>query len=220
MKYPIKDFMSVDPGNKKSGWLRYKLSSTAVGGIRIVDHGVEENDILFLDCTKLEHVHLAIETPKPRGMPTAAEEMDTLIFAGGLTRMWGYLGIGPWSMVFRQDVKVHLCGAAQARDVNVRQALIDRFGGDTAMTGLKCSACKGKGWLGRGRQPCPACNGSKWEQAPGELYGFASHAWSALAVACYWADKKPMIHEITLPVELRKPKKGRKNREAVGLESK
>jgi len=60
---------------------------------------------------------------------------------------------GSASLVFRRDVKMHLCGSARAKDANIRQALLDRLG----PVGTK--------------------------KAPGPLYGVKSHIWAALAVA-------------------------------------
>jgi hypothetical protein len=62
-------------------------------------------------------------------------------------------------LAYRKDVKMHLCGTNRAKDANVWQALKDRFG-----------------------EP-----GTKAK--PGALYGVASHARAALAVAVYVNDK-------------------------------
>jgi hypothetical protein len=56
----------------------------------------------------------------------------------------------------RRAVMLALCGDSRAKDANIRQALIDRFGG-------------------------PAAVGRK--AAPGPLYGIARDVWSALAIA-------------------------------------
>jgi hypothetical protein len=56
-------------------------------------------------------------------------------------------------LVYRRDVKLHVCGSPKAKDPNIRQALIDLLG--------------------------PA--GTK--RAPGPTYGVRSHAWAALGVA-------------------------------------
>jgi hypothetical protein len=64
--------------------------------------------------------------------------------------------------VYRRDVKLHICGSQRAKDANIRQALIDCYGGKVEAIGKK--------------------------KAPGPLYGISSHAWSALAVAQTWWD--------------------------------
>jgi hypothetical protein len=64
-------------------------------------------------------------------------------------------------LIYRRDVKLRLCGTVKAKDANVRQALIDMFpktgGGKIPQIGTKAQ--------------------------PGPLYGVASHAWAAVAVA-------------------------------------
>ena len=56
-------------------------------------------------------------------------------------------------LVYRKDVKLHLCGSPRAKDPNIRQALLDKLGP-----------------VGTKRQPGPC-------------YGVKSHAWAALGVA-------------------------------------
>jgi hypothetical protein len=63
-------------------------------------------------------------------------------------------------LVYRREVKLHLCGSMKAKDANVWQALIDKLG----PVGTK------------------AC--------PGPLYGVKSHARSALAVAVTAAETR------------------------------
>jgi hypothetical protein len=60
----------------------------------------------------------------------------------------------------RRVVKLALCGDSRAKDANIRQALIDRFGGSAA--------------VGR-------------KAAPGPLYGIHRDVWSALAIAVTYA---------------------------------
>jgi hypothetical protein len=58
-------------------------------------------------------------------------------------------------MVYRNAVKLHICGTPRAKDPNIRQALIDKYGAP----------------------------GTK--KNPGPTYGVSSHLWSALAIADY-----------------------------------
>jgi len=53
-------------------------------------------------------------------------------------------------------VKLHLCKVSQAKDMHIRQALIDMYGGKDAAIGKKAT--------------------------PGPLYAVKSHAWAALAL--------------------------------------
>ena len=195
--------LAIDPGNKKSGWLLFEPADV-LGGLKLINFGINTNGKLRRwfdsDCAAEQ---LIIETPNPQGMAMAAETMDTLIEIGRFVQVWEFANCekGHWSHVFRQDVKLHLCGQARAKDKNVRQALIDRFGGNTvAIGGVKCPRCHGKGWCGRGRPVCEECGGQGWDSSPGPLKGVTSHVWPALALACWWVDvgvNQPMCHQIT-----------------------
>lgn len=62
--------------------------------------------------------------------------------------------------IYRKEEKMNLCGSMKAKDSNIRQALIDRFG----EVGTK----KSKGWF----------------------YGFKKDIWAAYAVGITWLDKQ------------------------------
>ncbi len=90
------------------------------------------------------------------GMPVGNDVFDTCIFIGRLLEILkGYKTI----LVKRNEIKMHFCGSMRAKDSNIRQALIDRFG----KPGIK--------------------------KSPGLLYGIKSHEWPALAVAVFVGDK-------------------------------
>jgi hypothetical protein len=96
------------------------------------------------------------------GMPVGAEVFDTCLWIGRFMQKWSqHARCTLPSLVFRKDVKMHLCGVTKAKDANIRQALIDKFGAP----------------------------GTK--KAPGRLYGIKSHAWPALAVAVTAAEARP-----------------------------
>ena len=105
-------------------------------------------------------------------MAVGAEVFETCVWTGRFIQCWTdspfSYRIGaerPVRRVFRRDVKMHLCGSARAKDANVRQALIDRYGpGKEAAIGRKAT--------------------------PGPLYGVTTHVWAALAVAVTAADRE------------------------------
>ena len=106
-------------------------------------------------------VRLAIEKVESYGMAVGAEVFDTCLVAGRCYQAWiersRASGIEP-ALIGRGKVKLHLCQSMRAKDSNIRQALIDRFGPP----------------------------GTK--KAPGVLYGVKSHLWAALALAVYAHD--------------------------------
>jgi hypothetical protein len=92
---------------------------------------------------------IAIEMIASYGMAVGADVFQTCVEIGRFVEV----AEGNVSLVFRRDVKMHLCGSARAKDANIRQAMLDRLG----PVGTK--------------------------KAPGPLYGVKSHIWAALAVA-------------------------------------
>lgn len=141
--------LAIDPGSKQSGWVRL------VDG-RVELSGISQNDDL-VDCIRIgaagafEIDELAIEMMRARGMPVSNEEMQTLVWVGRFVQAWH----SPESvrLVFRGDVKMHVCGSMKANDANIRAALLDLIGPQ----------------------------GTKANKGP--TYGVKSHAWAALGVA-------------------------------------
>lgn len=107
-------------------------------------------------------VHVVSEAIQAMGMSVGSETFDTCIWIGRFMQRALMCG-ATFDRIKRTEIKLHLCGTPRAKDTNVRQALIDRFGpGRAAAVGTK--------------------------KAPGPLHGIAGHRWSALAVAVTWLD--------------------------------
>jgi len=180
--------LAIDPGNEQSAWIVLDDHHVRFGNsdqCQIAQSGIDENQLMASIFAYLRADHLAIETLKPRGMPTSFEEMQTQLWAGRFIESSGL----PFTQCFRHAIKMHHCGRGTANDSNIRRAMIDRFGGDNkAIGGAKCRKCKGKGWFGGKREVCPSCNGDKWLYPPGPLHGIHDDLWSALAIGTYWHD--------------------------------
>jgi hypothetical protein len=164
--------LAIDPGNTESGWVYASIGKNALGGLVVREaNGAEDNWQLMKRMKEFDpaDTRLVIETLKPRGMPTAAEEMETLFWIGMFVRQWIALG-GRWTFTFRSDVKLHVCDSAQAKDANVVAALKDRFGGESvAVGGKKCERCHGKKTYGKTLVVCSGCRGEK--VVPGQKMG-------------------------------------------------
>lgn len=155
--------LAIDPGSEQSAWLAY---DTATGTPVAFDL---EPNAAILDALRDADLAaadvLVIEWMTPRGMPTSAQEFETLWWAGRFTEA---ARPTPVERLSRLSVKRHLCGHVTANDTNIRAALIDRFGGiggKAAAIGLKAS--------------------------PGPLYGIRQDIWAALAVAVTYAEEHP-----------------------------
>lgn len=143
---------AVDPGPVQSGWC-------VMLGDELLASGIWENERLLNFLSDGASDTLAIEMIASYGMPVGKEVFETCVWIGRFVQVWPK----PESvrLVYRKDVKMHLCGTTQAKDANVRQAIIDLYppsgGGATPQIGIKAK--------------------------PGPLYGVSSHAWPAIGVA-------------------------------------
>ena len=149
-----KSILAIDPGTTESGWVILRDG-------RVEKCGVSGNVELLSDLSVLgAHVEtLAIEMIASYGMPVGREVFETCVWIGRIKQAWH--DPAAVQLVYRADVKMHLCGSRKARDANIRQALIDLLGPQ----------------------------GTK--KAPGQTYGVKSHAWAALAVAVTVAGITP-----------------------------
>ena len=146
--------LALDPGPKQSGLVRLEAG-------RLVRAEVVDNENLWAVLNdagtawgEKARCELAIEGIASYGMPVGAETFETCIWIGRAWQMWhaATQGKNP-TVIYRREVKLHLCGSPKAKDANIRQALIDRLGPP----------------------------GTK--KAPGGTYAVKSHAWAALALA-------------------------------------
>lgn len=208
---------AIDPGNKKSGWLICEPDESVVGHLEIASFGIDNNREIRKAIAHHRSIHsevtLLIETPKPTGIPVAAEVMETLIEIGRFLQMWR----GPWSYIFRHEAKVAITRSSKATDANVSQALKDRFGGDSiAVGGKKCKTCKGNKWTGREHTPCEACDETGYQggHGPGPLFDVKEHIWAALLLVCWWDEsQQQFVHDVAgkQPTKKKKSKKGTSN---------
>ncbi len=89
------------------------------------------------------------------GMPAGKDVFDTCVFIGRVIEI--LKSHGP-ILIQRREIKLHFCGNMRAKDSNIRQSLIDRFG----IPGVK--------------------------KNQGILYGIKGDEWQALALAVYIGD--------------------------------
>ena len=144
--------IAIDPGTHESQLIIWREG-------RINSNLYEDNATILGRLRRADYepyTWAVIESVASYGMPVGAEVFDTCYWGG---RMYQAL-IDQDIMVRlvpRMAVKTHLCHSAKAKDANIRQALIDRFGGKDKAIGNKAN--------------------------PGVLYGVKSHGWAALALA-------------------------------------
>lgn len=139
--------LAVDPGPAESACLLWS------------DGKISEANI-YPNETLLTHLPLAfpdvaaIEMVAHYGMPVGREVFETCVWIG---RFFERCARKP-RLIYRRDIKLHHCQNVRAKDSNIRQALIDKYG-----------------------KP-----GTKKE--PGVTYGIKKHLWAAFALATYISE--------------------------------
>lgn len=147
--------LAIDPGTTESAWVVWDGQTVGHRGLSgnpaLLTFLCSRTSLEFDGCTEM-----AIEMIASYGMPVGAEVFETCVWIGRFIEAWAAQGRN-WRWVYRRQVKLELCGSARAKDGNIRQALIDRFGGKDKAIGKK--------------------------KAPGPLYGISGDLWAALGVA-------------------------------------
>lgn len=142
---------AIDPGPIESGWCQINGSNIVCGKWKNTE---------LLPSWFSPSCMLAIEKIASYGMAVGAEVFETCFWSGRFYQHAIANGCEPENIVrpTRKEIVTHLCGSAKAKDANVRQALIDRWGAP----------------------------GTK--KNPGPTFGISGDMWAALAVATYVLD--------------------------------
>jgi hypothetical protein len=156
-------FLAIDPGTTESA---YVFAYGGGGECSVQGFGKVPNEELLdllvrgAQCSGpfAQAQQLAIEMVASYGMPVGAEVFETCVWIGRFVQALTL----PHEFIYRATVKAHVCKSAKAKDGNVRQALIDRWGGKERAIGTK--------------------------KKPGPLHGVSGDVWSALAVAVTFAE--------------------------------
>lgn len=147
--------LSIDPGNIESAFCLIDKET-----YKPIKFGKIRNEEL-LNIVKNEfYDDFVIEMIASYGMPVGKEVFDTCVWIGRFIQTSYCYGF----YIYRKEEKLNLCGSMKAKDSNIRQALIDRFG----IVGTK----KQQGWF----------------------YGFKKDIWAAYAVGVTWLDKQKELN--------------------------
>lgn len=156
--------LAIDPGTTQSGWCLYFDEEPQRSGV------AENHEVLRMIGRHVEDFGpvgvLAVEMVASYGMAVGKETFRTVWWSGRYAQAWLHdttRDRGELLEVYRAEVKTEICRSQKANDSNIRQAIIDRYGGKEAAIGKKA--------------------------APGPLYGVKSHGWAALAVAITAAER-------------------------------
>lgn len=143
--------LAIDPGCTQSA---YALLNDS---LRPIQFGILPNERLLcnLYSGSWRYSDFGIEMVASYGMPVGKEVFETVLWIGRFYEA----AAGRKHLIFRMEEKINLCHDSRAKDSNIRQALIDRFG----PIGTKAN--------------------------PGWFYGVTKDVWSAIAVGVTLSDK-------------------------------
>lgn len=151
--------LSIDPGCIDSAYVLMDGET-----LKPIEVGKINNEFLLGKIIyELKFDEVAIEMIDSYGMPVGKEIFETVFWVG---RFWEAACKCKKTKIYRQDEKINLCGTKQAKDSNIRQALIDRF----AEHDFK--------------------NGKGTKKNPDWFYGFKDDIWAAYAVGVTYCDMK------------------------------
>ncbi len=144
---------SIDPGTTQSAFIQFDSEKKL-----IINKGIIQNDELLslLENLEINKYDIPIEMIACYGMAVGKSVFETLLWIGQFVH--ACKDRNKVELIYRKDIKLHHCNSTKAKDSNIRQVLIDRFG-----------------------EP-----GTK--KNPGMLYGISKDMWSALAIATYYGD--------------------------------
>lgn len=149
--------LGVDPGPVETAWVLYDGPGECVIARKAYNAEAVEQIRALVTISAAQDFLIHIEMIASYGMAVGAEVFETCVWIGRLMEIQPTIT----DRLTRMMVKTHICHSAKANDSNIRCALIDRFGGETAI---------GK------------------KKDPGPLYGLSGDMWAALAVAVTAAE--------------------------------
>ena len=148
--------IAIDPGNIESAYC--VIDSKTYKPLEFDKIKNETLEAGFWNQNQYKIDKLVIEMIASYGMAVGKEVFDTCVWIGRFIELASLQAIEV-EYIYRKDEKMNLCHSMKAKDSNIRQALIDRFG----QVGTK----KNPGWF----------------------YGFKKDIWSAYAVGVTYLDK-------------------------------
>ena len=144
--------LAIDPGNVNSAYVLMEKET-----YKPIEFELLENNLVREKVLNLDYDCLAIEMVASYGMAVGESVFDTCVWIGRFIECVQERNI-PYTRVYRIEEKMNICHDSRAKDSNIRQALIDRFG----IVGTK--------------------------KNPGFFYGFKKDIWAAYAVGCTYID--------------------------------
>ena len=113
--------IAVDPGPEMSSYVMWDgktiIEATTIPNERIISYLRGQSRYWQIRIFVIEQV-------TSYGMSVGHDIFETVFWSGRFCQVWD----ADFTRIPRMDVKMHLCHNSRAKDSNIRQALIDRFG--------------------------------------------------------------------------------------------
>lgn len=145
--------LGIDPGPQKTAWVKMCKDGVMMFGL----YDNEEFTSYLKGGLVDSETDVVVEMIASYGMPVGQTTFETCVFIGRIIQISMDRGANTM-YAYRKKIVTWLCGSARAKDANVRQALIDKYG-----------------------EP-----GTKNNR--GATYGISKDIWSALAIATYYKE--------------------------------
>ena len=153
----MQNIMAVDPGTFESAYVLIDVNTRYIYDKAKIDN----KDVLRkLQDLNSNNVHLVVEQIKSYGNAMGDSLIETCVWTGRFLQVWG----SNYTLIPRKAVAAHICHNSRAGDSNIRQAIIDSYGGNLKLL--------------RGTQ-----------KKPGPLHGVTYDIWSALALALTYIEQ-------------------------------
>lgn len=150
------NLLAIDPGTFQSAYVHWAQG-------RVIQKGIVPNPEILdviqgFGLGNWENAEVVIEGLVSYGMPIGQDTLDTAVWAGRFYERAQYSDL-PVNLIRRPVVKIHHCRDSRAKDKNIRQALVDKYGKPSTKA-----------------DPNPVYGGDHKDK-------MRSHLWSAFAIA-------------------------------------
>ena len=156
----LETILAIDPGTTQSAYVVYNPSDKT-----LLEYGLVPNAEMLAVIAKSRQRRLAVEHIAAMGMAVGKTVFETCVWVGRFIQIWidRNYAESKYRAVYRRDEKIHLCNSMKAKDGNIRQSIMDRYGSERQIA------------IGT-------------QKKPGPLYGVHDDIWAAMAVAITAAE--------------------------------
>lgn len=164
--------LAIDPGNEYSAFCF--IDTETYKPLYFAKELNQEAMFHMVQCLadpQNKITYVALEMLASYGMSIGRTVLETAVIIGRFyERLSDY--VDDISYIYRKDEKMCICGHMQAKDSNIRQALIDRF----AKFDMK--------------------NGRGTKKNPDWFYGFKADIWAAYSTGVTWLDARKGLYDL------------------------